>query len=49
MIDKERIIFLAEEKLFSLVDKDFSDWDENDRLEARDKFDSTYSYSEDLD
>ena len=44
MIDKERIILLAEEKLYSLLDKEYTDWDEGDRLDARSKFDSMFSY-----
>jgi hypothetical protein len=49
MLDKERIILLAEEKLYSLLDKDYSDWNEDDRSLARDKFDRFYSYTESED
>lgn len=37
MIDKERIILLAEEKLYSLLDKDYSEWDEEDREIGREE------------
>lgn len=37
ILDKERIILLAEEKIYSLLDKDYSEWTEEDRINGRDK------------
>lgn len=44
MIIKERIILLAEEKIYSLLDKDYSDWTEDDRAEAREEFNKRVAY-----
>lgn len=44
MINKERIILLAEEKLFTLLDKEYTDWNEDERSYAREEFDKRTAY-----
>lgn len=38
MIDRKRIITLAEEKAFSLIEKDYSDWTKTDKIAANKEF-----------